>query len=195
VKVYADGALVQDGLTGRAVPLDPGKYTFEFALPSGRVLRNQTLVREGEKNRIISVREPAVRVEAAPREHISESASPGAPPPAFWVSAGVGAAALASFSAFALLGRSKQSSLDECSPQCPETRRDDFDAMRRDYLVADVSLGVGAVSAGLAAWIFFSSQPASHVTSPNGAQSLARVSVFPLISADGARLVANAVAF
>jgi hypothetical protein len=67
--------------------------------------------------------------------------------------------------------------------------------MRRDYLVADVSLGVGAVSAGLAAWILFSSQAPSRGASSSAKQPLARVSVFPMISADGARILANAVTF
>ncbi len=194
VKVYADGALLQDGLTGRAVPLDPGKYTFEFELPSGSVLTNETLVREGEKNRIISVRVPAARPATPPREH-EPAPTRSALPASFWVSAGVGTAALASFGVFALLGRSKQSTLDECSPQCPATRRDDFDAMRRDYLVADVSLGVGAVSAGLAAWMLFSSRGPSRGASSSAKQPLARLSVIPLISADGARVVASAVIF
>ncbi|HET9931178.1 MAG TPA: hypothetical protein VFQ35_10845 [Polyangiaceae bacterium] len=195
VKVYAGDALLLDGLNGRAVALDPGKYTFKFELPSGQTLTNETLVREGEKNRIISVRVPKSPSPSPRLDEPLRHAPNRALPAPFWVSAGVGAAALASFGVFALLGRGKQSALDDCAPRCPASRHDDFDAMRRDYLVADVSLGVGAVSLGLATWLFFSSQPSSATAATKSTHQLAGVSVAPVISTHDAGLVATAVLF
>jgi hypothetical protein len=65
--------------------------------------------------------------------------------------------------------------------------------MKRDYLIADISLGVAVASAGVATWIFFSSKPSSaaeHAASP-----FRNVSVTPLVSTRGAGLVLNASTF
>jgi hypothetical protein len=114
-------------------------------------------------------------------------------PPGFWVASGVGAAALLSFGAFALAGHGKQTALDDCSPNCSLNRQSDYDAMRRDYLIADISLGVAVASAGVATWIFFTSKPSS---APEHARSAFRnVSVTPLLSTRGAGLLLNASTF
>jgi len=58
VKVYADDTLLTDGLDGRAIELDPGKYHLRFVLPDNSVLSSDVLIREGEKNRLIELRAP-----------------------------------------------------------------------------------------------------------------------------------------
>src|SRR5262249_6713582 len=55
VKVYSSDQLLVDSLTGRPVPLDPGKHHFRFVMPAGDVLTSDALVREGEKNRSVAV--------------------------------------------------------------------------------------------------------------------------------------------
>lgn len=154
VRVYSAGELLVDGLNGRAVELDPGHYRLKFTFASGESVELEILVHEGEKNRIVSVRAPP------PRSETGAPAARAGLPTSFWITAGVGAAGLTSWGVFGLLGRGQQAELDECAPSCPESQRGDFDAMRRNYLIADLSLGVGLVSSGVAAVIYFSERRA-----------------------------------
>jgi hypothetical protein len=210
VRVYSSDQLLTEELDGRSVPLDPGKHMFRFVPARGDVVSSEILVREGEKNRLVSVRvrtgsEPTPtsghatepeQAEGATTGTAARAAKPNSLPTGFWISAGTGAAALAGWGIFALLGHGHQSKLDECSPNCPASRHDDYDAMRRDYLIADVSLGVGVASAGVAAYYFFFHQPSSPDTNERNARGVAsRVSVLPLLSTSGGGLVVNANAF
>jgi hypothetical protein len=204
VRVYAAKELIAARLDGRAVALDPGKYELRFVLADGAVINNEVVVREGEKNRVITVhtgpQDGTLGPLAPPSNTLSTRAavpvaeltsSPDASqrrlPIAFWVSAGVGTVALGSWSTFALLGHHRQTELNECSPHCETSRHSDFNAMRRDYLIADLSLGVAVASAGLAAWFYFSG--ATPAVSEGGTRSPVSFSVQPTFSARGANLV------
>ncbi len=195
VRVFAAERLLSDGLNGRALRLDPGKYTFRFELPHGVSLDREVLVREGEKNRLVSVRVPAKGLTLA------QSASPVSQttatarstlPTGFWISVGVGAAALVSWGAFALAGQAHQSKLDDCSPGCNADRRSDFDAMRRDYLIADISLGAAVASAGLATWFVLSHRDANTARAKAPTPSL---KIVPSASKHGAGLFITAYSF
>jgi hypothetical protein len=202
VKVYSTDQLVVEALDGRPVPLDPGKHRFRFVLPWGEVLSSDVLVREGEKNRVVGVQVKdsarASRSPAAPQP--SPLVAPSAPaaergrvlPTGFWVASGVGVASLASWGVFALLGNAKQSEVEDCSPHCGAVRRDDFDAMRRNYLIADVSLGAAAVSAGIATWLFFTADGGSSASQQGYQPKLPRFAVLPLPDGSGAAFVVNA---
>ena len=79
---------------------------------------------------------------------------PKAPAPArsrvpSYVLAGVAAVGAGSFAFFALSGKSKEDDL-ACSPGCPDDR---LDPITRDYLIADISLGVSVVA--LAGSLYF----------------------------------------
>jgi hypothetical protein len=64
---------------------------------------------------------------------------------------GVGALGVVSFSYFGLSGRRLESNLaNSCAPYCSDEQRDQ---VLRDYQIADVSLGVGAVALGVGAWL------------------------------------------
>jgi len=196
VGVYSGDELLTEGLDGRPVALDPGKHHLRFVLAAGEELVKDVLVREGEKNRIVSVRLPEP---VGPKPVVEASAPSSAAasrprlPAGFWISTGVGAAALASWGVFALLGHGHQSTLDDCSPNCAPDHRDDFDAMRRDYLIADISLGVAVVSAGVSTWLFLANKPASDA--PSAAGRAPRISVAPRFSATGGGFVLNAETF
>jgi hypothetical protein len=194
VRVSADEQLLTEKLDGRPIAIDPGQHHFKFELASGEVLESDVLVREGERNRIVSMRaKPAPKaVDEAPAKSNEVAADQHRLPPGFWVASGVGAAALVSFGAFALAGNSKQSTLNECAPNCPPSQHSDYDAMKRDYLIADISLGVAVASAGVATWLFFSSKPSK---AEHGASAFRNVSVTPLVSTRGAGLLFNAKAF
>ena len=193
VRVSADDRLLTETLDGRPIAVDPGEHHFKFELASGQVLTSDVLVRQGEKNRIVSMRAKPANTAPAPSSEANQTQHKL--PTGFWVASGVSAAALASWGVFAVIGHGKQSTLAECSPNCPDSSRADYDAMHRDYLIADISLGVAAVSAGVATWLFLS-RPRSSAADEHGANSASsRVSVLPLVSTRGAGLVLSASAF
>ncbi|HYP99403.1 MAG TPA: hypothetical protein VER96_12100 [Polyangiaceae bacterium] len=194
VRVSADDRVLTEKLDGRPIALDPGQHHFKFELASGEILESEVLVREGEKNRIVSVHAKAAPKAAEETPAPSNEAAAGQHrlPTGFWVASGVGAAALVSFGAFALAGHGKQSTLDDCAPNCSPSNHADYDAMKRDYLIADISLGVAVASAGVATWLFFSSKPSKP---EHAASAFRNVSVTPLVSTRGAGLVLSASAF
>ncbi|MGC4092889.1 MAG: hypothetical protein QM756_34390 [Polyangiaceae bacterium] len=192
VKVWNGSQLLTDALDGRQIQIDPGKYQFRFVLPSGEELTSDVLVREGEKNRLVTVRAPSHAPAPAPAPL---SSAPPAPvkkskgvPAGFWIASGVGVAALGSFAAFGILGKKQQTSLAECSPRCDAERHDDYDRMRRSYLIADISLGAAAVSAGIAA-IILAGSSGSESSAPRAARALTLV---PVVTTQSAALVTTA---
>jgi len=196
VRVSAEEQVLCETLDGRPIPVDPGEHHFKFELASGQVLESDVLVREGEKNRIVSVRAKPTPSTASEARTSSLDVDQGARklPTSFWVASGVGAAALVSFGAFAAMGHGKQSSLNDCSPSCSSSSHADYDAMSQNYLIADISLGVAVVSAGVATWLFLSSDR-SRAAAHASAGPVARLSLTPLVSTRGAGLVFNATAF
>jgi hypothetical protein len=178
VKVFSTDDLIVDGLDGRAIRIDPGKHRLRFLLPSGEVLSSDVLIREGEKNRLIQMRvaeptepgEVADKPEAKPEVAPAPAApapqpvpAPAAPQPrtipvAFWIASGAAVAGLAVGTTFALMGKSEKSTLSDCAPYCKSDKRGTYDDLKRDYLIADVGFAVGIVSAGVATWLYVSSQ-------------------------------------
>jgi hypothetical protein len=197
VRVFAEQELLTDALDGRATQLDPGKHEFRFELAQGEQFTTAVLIREGEKNRVVSVRVPEKQsVPAQPQPGLAGAETTrNALPVGFWIAAGIGAAALTSWGVFALSGHSLQSKLDECSPNCNASRHGDFDAMRRDYLIADLSLGVGIASAGVATW-FVLSQPASTARAKQQrGQNAPQLTLLPVASVSGSWLLLSTTRF
>jgi hypothetical protein len=168
VKVYAGEQLLSDGLDGRAVELDPGKYHLRFVLSDGTELVSDVLVREAEKNRMVQVRaepEPKPQAAPAPVAGAPAAAAPvprSGPPVAAWVATGVAVAGLGTFGAFAILGNKDKQQLLDCAPGCPASERDTRDKLKTKFLVADIGLGVGAASAVLATVLFITSSSGSE---------------------------------
>ncbi len=129
----------------------------------------------------------------APLSDTPEGTHASGLPPAFWVSSGVAAAALTSFTVFSLLGHARQSNLSECSPGCSPSHRADFDAMHRDYLIGDISLGVAVASAGAATWFFLSSHSKPSADQARAQRLVERVAVVP--SGAGVSLVVSSGRF
>jgi hypothetical protein len=205
VKVYSTDQLVVESLTGRPVQLDPGKHHFRFMLPGGDVRSSDVLVREGEKNRVVGIQvkgSASAGVRASIPPATSRRAPPAPPastgrslPAGFWVASSIGVASLASWGVFAVLGHDKQSALKACSPSCGPANRSDYDGMRRDYLIADISLGAAAVSVGLATWLFLSANPGTAQAQKRGESAATRIAVLPLPGLSGATLLVNASGF
>lgn len=200
-QVYSNDTLLTSELDGRAIALEPGRHAFRFVLPSGEEVTTEVVVREGEKNRVVTAKLDAPAEDAAAAT-TPVSTTPPAPmeardrglPAGFWIASGVGVAALASFTTFAVMGRRKHEDLADCSPDCDASRQDDYDSLKRNYLIADISLGAAAVSFGVATVLFLTSggeeRPAqtARVARP-------RVSVVPARSGVGGSLVFSGATF
>ena len=106
------------------------------------------------------------------------------PPPGTgsYVAAGIGAVALTSFAYFGLSATSDAATLrSECAPSCPSER---VDAVRSKLVVANVSLGVGVVSLGVAGLLWLLQSPSA----PKAASAL-RIDVVPPLHGSGAQVV------
>jgi hypothetical protein len=141
-----------------ALELDPGTHTFVFQRSSGgATVERQVLLRQGEKNREV--------VASWPGSSVPGSSTPAPPatapnpadettdrpvPAAAWILGGVAVAGIATSAVFGALGLSARAS-NHCDNGCSQTQYDD---MMTKFRVSDVSLAVGLVSLGAAAWVY-----------------------------------------
>lgn len=146
VRVLVDGRALAESLDGSALSLDPGQRLFRFERAGAAAVEQKVLIRAGEKNRRLEVDFGGTTERA--------EAEPSRLP--VYALLGVGAVALGSFSYFALESHSKRQDLESCKGHCAEA---DVDAVQRDQLIADVSLGVGLVALGVAAYLHFGRAP------------------------------------
>ena len=163
VRVLVDGSVVADTLSGASIEIDPGEHTFRFERTTGTVapIEQKVLVLEGDKNRKIAADFSAGNAtdQGAASGHAESGATVVTPasggerkavPPGAYVLGGVAIAGLAAFGLFAYLGKHDEKDLaGSCAPHCASS---DVSPVKRDYAIADVSLGVALV-AGVAAVI------------------------------------------
>jgi hypothetical protein len=135
-------------LDGRAISVDPGRHTVTFSAQDLRTTSQTFDFSEGEK----------LRREVIVLQPNSRSATPGANESTAPVSANsssrfkltlpltlaASTAVLGTLGAtyFGLSARADDRDLDKCSPNCS---RDSVDRVKREYLLANLSLGIAAV--------------------------------------------------
>jgi hypothetical protein len=189
VEIRCDGALVARSVDGKAMAVDPGTHDFSFRVSGFEPVQQRMIIREGERNRLIEAEfnTPIERVGLKPKPAFDdlprERANKLAPTP-YWTYgfAGLGLAGVANFGLFAVLGYDKEKDLDRsCSPNCPSSS---VDSVRTKYVIADVSLGVGLVSLGVATYLYLSGRPSgttrdnslSFVPHPSGSGGILQYS-------------------
>ena len=146
--VTVDGLPIAGAIVGSPRAFDPGTYHLRVEAPQLGARELEVVVRAGEKNRVVRVALDAPPPAPAPPPLPPPADSGGRPvPPAVWVLGGVSLVGLGGFTVFALRGKDTEG----CAPGCT---RDQVDSLRRDYLIGDISLGVAAVSLGVAAVLF-----------------------------------------
>lgn len=159
-RVLVDDELFAESLSGSALEVDPGRRVFRLEAPGREPVEQTVTIRQGEKNR-------EVVFDFTPPGGGREERSAG-PPVASYVLAGVGALALASFSYFGIKGLSGRSDLKDCKGSCAQ---EDVDSVHADFTRADISLAIGALALGGAAYFYFGADsdegaPADAVTRP-----------------------------
>ena len=141
-------------LDGRAVEVDPGRHRIRVARARMKSFDTEIVAAQGEKDRIIVAKlvaeapAPSPPVKPAPQHPWTL----GPVPKASWMAWGVGAAGLLSFSVFGLKARLDYDSYrSTCDRNCTMSDRD---SVARTITVADVSLVVGLVGAGVGTVLF-----------------------------------------
>ncbi len=188
VIVLMDDTSIAATLDGRPVPVDPGEHLFHFEASGSPAVEQRVVIRPGEHDRLIQVKlvDPAAVVAqaTAPAPIAPQSAPAAEPletpttpetaeaparavsaiPLATWILGGVAVAAFGSEAYFGLTSLNDRNAAlapGGCSPRCGSSEKS---SIQTRFAIADASLGVGLVSAGLAAYFFFTSkQPPKSV--------------------------------
>ena len=146
---YIDGEKVTSQIDGNAILLNPGKHKLRVEREGYDTIEQDVIAHEGDKNRSIAVKFPKKGGDEKPIPQPPVDVTPVSRPvpTAAWVFGGVGVAGIAGFAAFGLMGSSKKSELDACKPACAQS---EVNVAKRDFLIADIALGVGVLSLGVA---------------------------------------------
>jgi hypothetical protein len=170
VSVRIDDVLVASKLDGKPLQLDPGKHLATFER-GGQRREQAFMLGAGQKNRTVGVafNSPSSRVEAPSKSSVSFGAKPPPPRTSYVlpiIATGVGAVALAVFGYAGLTGRADVSDLDLCKPRCASASVDDA---RTTFLVADISLLIGAIAMSAATYFFV--RPLTTTREPSNVQA------------------------
>lgn len=156
VTVAVDGVALAAKLDGLPMTVDGGDHVFRYETPGFPPVEDNVTIRAGEKNRVLKVRfipspPPSSPGPSAPAP---ESRRSSAPPMPAWIFTGVAVGAFASETYFGLAGIS-QFNQDKapggCAGHCTPS---EIASLKTQFTIADVSLGIGVVSACFAAYFF-----------------------------------------
>jgi hypothetical protein len=162
VRVSIDGAVVAESLDGKPIQIDPGPHKFRYESAGRPPIEEQVLVREGERNRQITVNfaRPEDRRRDEPPPLDTPPDKPGPPIVAFSL-IGLGVVALGAALYFDLKANGDARNLrDSCAPKCQQS---DVDAVQAKYVAAGVALGVGIVGLGVGA-VLLLARPSAKTT-------------------------------
>jgi hypothetical protein len=195
VRVTVDGKALTSKLDGAGVPLDPGPHAFRFELADGTNATTRVLVKEGDKNAVVSAvlahesPAPAVVVSSPSTPPPTSPSSPApprdaTPPPAqSWTArrwaglaiTSVGAAGLATGAVFGAMASSQWSTAqNECPTHagCSAQAIADRDSSASRATVSSVAFIAGGVlaAAGVVLFLTAPTEPraASIAVSPAG---------------------------
>lgn len=142
VKVFIDGKLATEKLTGFALEVDPGLHKFRFESPPWPVMEREVLASEGVKQKPIEVEF------APPLPNPLLSAHPEAKPFRLERSDYLfGGISLAGFAALAYFGGTGLYDAHELRTSCKTfCEHDDVQAVETKLILADIGLAIGIVA-------------------------------------------------
>jgi hypothetical protein len=157
IRVWVDDEPFVDKLDGSAVPIDPGKHIFQFLRSGAPPFEETVIVREGEKNRILSVRLPssqalATRTLVLEPETRGEARSAVMPILAYSL-LGVGALALGIGTYLEITQVNDLATLRNTCGRTATCSQSSVDTISSDRVYAGLSLGAGVAAAGVGALI------------------------------------------
>jgi hypothetical protein len=183
VRVLVDGNVLLPKLEGTSVAVDPGQHKFRYEFPNGKVVEEDVLIAEGEKDRVIRVELKDSGPSGPPSggegggEKSSKGGGPGVAP---WIILGVGAASTIAFVALQADAQSTYSSLNN---GCGVTHSCDpgkVSALGTEFGVSGVFLAVGATGIVVGATWLIVAAVTGHHTSSSGS-----FGVTPIVGAAG----------
>jgi hypothetical protein len=153
VRVLVDGVVLMDQLDGKPHQIDPGVHVFRYEREGAEAIEESIVIQEREKNRVITAKlAPPAQASSGPAMRSME-VSPRSPVLGYTL-LGVGVAGAAAFGVLAAIGKHDVDQMrdgpDHCAPDCPSSR---VDAAKTKIIVANVSLGVGLIAAGVGTFI------------------------------------------
>jgi hypothetical protein len=166
VSVTVDGVLVANVLSGLSLPMNPGTRHFKFESAGFPPIERDVFLAEGQKSQLLQVAFAPPVVAPAPVAPAPDRAPRPRVRPAVYAFGTLGVVGLAGFAAFGLSGTSAEHSL-RASP-CASTHSctdSQTSPVERKYLIADISLSVGVLSLGAAAYFLFTNREPSKATS------------------------------
>ena len=178
-EVTLDGTVLTKTLDGQPIAVNPGPHTLRFVAPNAAPVERQVVVRVGEKNRVITVDLEAKGATAPPDGGPDKPAATGTSGKrvASYVLGGLGVVSLGAFAYLGITGKSDLAGLRDGCGRTQSCAEADVDAVKTTLLLADVSLGVGVVSLGVATALFFTS--GGDEKKPAAA---ARVTMIPVVA-------------
>jgi hypothetical protein len=181
-RVSVDGVPFVDRIDGLARPLDPGPHDIEVQAGSEPPVRVRIVVHEGEKQRVVPVvfrGAEAQSTNARGGGTGTATAAPGTPAasssitPWIYVTGSAAVVGLAGFAFFGLTAMADHGAMrDGCATtgSCTDAQ---IDANRTRFWVADASLVVGLVGAGLTGWLLYDHSKSSS-SAASGAATTSR---------------------
>jgi hypothetical protein len=167
VSARIDGAERVKELDGRPLEVDPGLHTFSFDRKGSPPLEKKVILREGQKNQLVvadwTTPAPQDSLARMPRLHVDRPV-----PASAYVTAGIAALGFADFAIAGSLGNSLKSELEAsgCAPFC---QRDQVNALRTRYVIADAGLAVGVVELATTVVLYLTRPERLAPHSPAGA--------------------------
>ena len=162
-------------LDGRPLAMNPGYYEFRFELPGQASKLVAVLLKQGEKNRLVSVdfRQAAnpsttntALMATPPAPSVAVSSRPT--PTSVYVFAGLTVVGASAATILGINTRMKEDrAYDDCAPKCPENQ---VDSIKNWALATDIALGVAAVSA-VTAFVLYLQRPVVTELVPAGEAS------------------------
>ncbi len=153
VRLLVDGARVSDRLDGRPMEIEPGEHLLRVER-AGAVAETRLLVRQGERDRLVTLR----FVETPPPPPPPIAPSPGPPrasaperrvPMGAWVLGGAGLVATSAGLFFWVSGRSDRSDLYASCGVTHSCSQHEIDSARTKVLVGDITFGLGLAAIGV----------------------------------------------
>lgn len=203
VRVSHGDRVLVELLDGRPIELDPGYYEFRFELAGQEPKVLSVLLKQGEKNKLVSadfrhVVAPApAAVAPAPAPYVqpmppvareqpaptTQSTTTRPVPTVVYATAGLALAAAATTAVFGLNTRMlKNEAYEECAPGCSRERIDDI---KRSALMTDIALGVAVVSS-VASLVLYWQRPSTTT-----AAARRRPAIYPTLGWQGAGMAAG----
>jgi hypothetical protein len=150
VRTSMDGAPLADRLRSTALDIDPGEHVLRFEHRGWTAIERKIVMHEGDTERRLEL--SFTDEGRGPANVVGGGAVGASHSFTGYVFAGVAILAGGVAAAFDIVGKVDENGLaSSCAPRCSDER---VDPVRRDYVVAAASLGVGVLAGIAAVWAF-----------------------------------------